>query len=72
MLTSAKIRSADLNMAAIFNARERSMAEWRSLLREADDRFELRDVVLPPGSALANIDVRWNDGRDQETVVKAH
>jgi hypothetical protein len=50
----------DLNMAAVFNSHERTVAQWEALLAEADPRFQLRDVVSPPGSVLSLFDVRWN------------
>ncbi|PSN71812.1 sterigmatocystin 8-O-methyltransferase [Corynespora cassiicola Philippines] len=54
------LRSTDLNMWAVFNARERTVVEWTDLLKKADSRFEVHDIFLPVGSALALIDVRWN------------
>ncbi|KFA74602.1 hypothetical protein S40288_05826 [Stachybotrys chartarum IBT 40288] len=54
------IRAVDLNMAAIFNSHERTVAQWKELLAGADARFSLQEVVSPPGSALSIIDVRWN------------
>lgn len=50
-------------MAAVFNSHERNLGQWRSLLAEADSRFELRKVIQPPGSILAIIEVGWNDSR---------
>lgn len=47
-------------MASVFNARERSEGEWRSLLMDADPRFSLKGVVQPEGSALAFIEVVWD------------
>lgn len=52
-------RVADLNMGALFNARERTASEWEALLNEASPRFILRGVVVPKGSDLAIIDVCW-------------
>lgn len=57
-------RSADLNMGAIFNARERSVAEWKALITEADARFQLKQVIQPKGSALAIMEVRWDGNAD--------
>ncbi|CRG83980.1 O-methyltransferase 7 [Talaromyces islandicus] len=54
------LRAMDLDMAAVFNSHERSAGQWRSLLAEADPRFELRNVIQPPGSILAIIEVGWN------------
>lgn len=59
MLTNSR-RAVDLNMAAIFNSHERTVAQWKELLAGADARFSLQEVVSPPGSALSIIDVRWN------------
>lgn len=50
-------------MGAVFNARERTVEEWRSLLVEADPRFSLENAVQPKGSALSILDVVWNDTR---------
>ncbi|KAK2749379.1 hypothetical protein FQN57_006311 [Myotisia sp. PD_48] len=59
-----RLRSMDLNMAATFNSQERSIGEWKCLLKEADSRFELKKVIEPRGSALAIIDVLWGDKED--------
>ncbi|RYP67312.1 hypothetical protein DL770_008641 [Monosporascus sp. CRB-9-2] len=53
------LRAADLNMAAIFNAQERTVEEWKALLTEADSRFKLTKVIQPRGSALAILEVVW-------------
>ncbi|KAK0712212.1 sterigmatocystin 8-O-methyltransferase [Apiosordaria backusii] len=53
------LRAEDLNMAAIFNARERTLGEWKTLFAEADNRFELKRVSKPKGSALAIMEVFW-------------
>ncbi|RYO75687.1 hypothetical protein DL766_007065 [Monosporascus sp. MC13-8B] len=54
------LRAADLNMLALFNARERSAREWGALLARADAKFVLKGVIEPPGSSLALIDIRWD------------
>ncbi|KAI1321704.1 S-adenosyl-L-methionine-dependent methyltransferase [Xylariaceae sp. FL0255] len=56
------LRSVDLNMGAIFNARERTVAEWQAVIAEADARFRFKQVVQPKGSALAIMEVLWDDG----------
>ncbi|KAK2592808.1 hypothetical protein QQS21_009512 [Conoideocrella luteorostrata] len=53
------MRAMDLTMAAVFNAKERALDDWKALLTEADARFEMQNVIQPKGSALAIIDVRW-------------
>ncbi|KAI1323781.1 S-adenosyl-L-methionine-dependent methyltransferase [Xylariaceae sp. FL0255] len=55
------LRSADLNMAAMFNGKERSSSEWKDLLASADSRFVLKQINEPAGSALAIIDARWEE-----------
>ncbi|KAI0469792.1 S-adenosyl-L-methionine-dependent methyltransferase [Xylariaceae sp. FL0804] len=57
-----ELRSIDLNMGAAFNAQERTVNDWKGILRNADARFVLKDVIQPKGSALALVDVRW-DGK---------
>ncbi|KAI0595332.1 Sodium:solute symporter family-domain-containing protein [Biscogniauxia sp. FL1348] len=49
----------DLNMGAAFHAQERTVSDWEGILRNADARFVLQDVIQPKGSALAVVDVRW-------------
>ena len=48
-------------MGAAFNARERTVSEWKMLLAEADSRFSLKSVIEPPGSALGILEIIWND-----------
>ncbi|KAI1778087.1 O-methyltransferase-domain-containing protein [Hypoxylon cercidicola] len=55
------LRSADLNMGAMFNGRERSASEWKDLFASADPRFVLEGIIEPKGSALAIIHAVWND-----------
>ncbi|KAK4207347.1 6-hydroxytryprostatin B O-methyltransferase [Rhypophila decipiens] len=53
------LRSEDLNMAAIFNSRERTLREWEALFQQADDRFVFKSVTKPEGSALSMMEVVW-------------
>ncbi|GAW10668.1 hypothetical protein ANO14919_000020 [Xylariales sp. No.14919] len=55
------MRSADLNMAAMFNGRERSASDWKELFAAADPRFVLEGIIEPRGSALAIIHSSWKD-----------
>lgn len=48
-------------MASMFNSRERSADDWKTLLSDADSRFVLKGVKQPKGSALAVIEVAWNE-----------
>ncbi|KAI1275240.1 O-methyltransferase-domain-containing protein [Xylaria sp. FL0933] len=56
-----QLRAADLSMTTLFNARDRNSEDWRALFSEADSRFVLKSVIQPAGSALAILDLRWND-----------
>lgn len=56
------LRAADLNMAAVFNARERTVDEWRELFSGTDSRFVLNQVIEPKGSALGILEFLWDEG----------
>ena len=46
-------------MLCLFNAPERSLHDWKELLRAADTRFSLVGVREPKGSALGLLEVEW-------------
>lgn len=46
-------------MGAVFNSLERTVSEWKALLRNADPRFVLKQVIEPKGSALGIIEIDW-------------
>ncbi|KAH6845706.1 S-adenosyl-L-methionine-dependent methyltransferase [Chaetomium sp. MPI-CAGE-AT-0009] len=52
-------RSMDLEMAFTFNARERTLADWEALFKEADPAFVLQRVVEPKGSAMSILEFSW-------------
>ncbi|KAK4455245.1 S-adenosyl-L-methionine-dependent methyltransferase [Podospora aff. communis PSN243] len=52
-------RMSDMTMASVFNGKERTVAEWKALLAEADKRFVLKGVTEPKGSALGILEVIW-------------
>lgn len=52
-------RSGDLSLAASFNSRDWTAADWKALLKEADPGFVEKSVVEPEGSALGIILVVW-------------
>ncbi|ROW02484.1 hypothetical protein VMCG_06063 [Cytospora schulzeri] len=52
-------RSADLSLMATFNARERTAADWKTLVEGADPGFVLKSVVEPEGSALGILEFVW-------------
>ncbi|RYP92595.1 hypothetical protein DL770_001237 [Monosporascus sp. CRB-9-2] len=51
--------ATDLRMMALFNAKERSVADFRRVLGEADERFELVDVKVNPKSELGIFEIVW-------------
>ncbi len=53
-------------MAAAFNGQERTMAEYQSLLEDADQRFKLRNVIEPTGSALGILEFVWEEPAREE------
>jgi hypothetical protein len=46
-------------MTALFNAQDRTINDWKTLLSQADSRFVLENVIEPKGSALAILEVAW-------------
>lgn len=46
-------------MAYTFNARERTLADWKALFVAADPAFVLKKVVDPPGSAMGLLEFVW-------------
>lgn len=46
-------------MGAVFNARERTLSEWKALFIEADARFVLKSVNRPKGSILSLMEIEW-------------
>jgi 6-hydroxytryprostatin B O-methyltransferase len=51
------MRAQDLQMLLWFNAKERSHDQWESLLKLADERLRIKNVVTPPASAMSFIEV---------------
>ena len=51
-------------MMEYHNAKERDMADWRTLLENTDPRFSIVDVTQPNGSRLSIIEAAWLDGND--------
>ncbi|CAN8104537.1 unnamed protein product [Discula destructiva] len=54
-----RLRANDINMTSLFNAQERTVAEMKSLLQQADSRFSLRNAITPTGSGLTMLEVVW-------------
>ncbi|KAK7709060.1 hypothetical protein SLS64_006544 [Diaporthe eres] len=53
------LRAMDLEMAYAFNARERTLADWKTLFEEADSGFILENVIEPKGSAMGILEFTW-------------
>lgn len=49
--------SLDLQMLVALNSKERTIQEWKSLLVQADERFELANVATFPGTAWGLLEV---------------
>jgi hypothetical protein len=46
-------------MKEMFNSKERNIEDWTTLLNQADERFHIKEVKRPQGSALQIIDLEW-------------
>ncbi|KAF7890393.1 hypothetical protein EAF00_008708 [Botryotinia globosa] len=55
------IRSLDMIMLIMHNAREREAQEWQDLFLEADPRFGLLKIWTPIGASLAIIEAAWQE-----------
>lgn len=55
----AMVRSFDLVMSSIQNARERELEDWKGLFKKADSRFQFRGVTSPPGSNHSLLVAVW-------------
>jgi hypothetical protein len=49
--------SLDLQMLVALNSKGRTIQEWKSLLLQADERFELANVATFPGTAWGLLEV---------------
>lgn len=49
------LTSLDLQMWATFNAKERTMDDWESLLKEAEPRLKIQSCKKPEGSGSSII-----------------
>ncbi|KUI59276.1 6-hydroxytryprostatin B O-methyltransferase [Cytospora mali] len=55
----ARMRSFDLVMTSIQNAKERELGDWAELFQKADERFEFQGATRPPGSNHSIIVAIW-------------
>lgn len=53
-------RTMNLNMLSYFGSREKSIEDWRELLKEADDRFEVKNAIKMGDSLTCIMEVLWN------------
>lgn len=51
------MRSQDLQMLTLTNAKERDAEQWNDLMKATDPRLHIKSITLPPGSAMAIIEV---------------
>lgn len=49
-----------MDMLALFNAEERSVARWKQLLQAADSRFHFVAATQPENSTLGILDIIWD------------
>lgn len=49
----------DMGLIATMNGRERTLKEWKAMIKEADPRFLLTKVSQSPGSMLAVFEIVW-------------
>lgn len=51
------MRAQDLQMLTLTNAKERDAEQWNDLMKATDPRLRIKSITLPPGSAMAIIEV---------------
>jgi len=54
------IRTMDMMMQVLVNAREREVDGWAELFREADERFKFLGAWKPEKSRMWFIEAEWN------------
>ncbi|TVY33615.1 O-methyltransferase [Lachnellula subtilissima] len=59
-----RLRSMDIGMLTLQNARERNRDDWISLFKRADERYNFAGVTEPEGSDLAIIEFAWQTNMD--------
>ena len=57
MTVQRLISSADLQMLTLYNNLERGMEQWSALIKEADERLEIRNVFTLPGALRSILEV---------------
>ncbi|KAK8076359.1 hypothetical protein PG994_003631 [Apiospora phragmitis] len=52
-------RNSDFGMLILFNSKIRDVEEWKQVINEADQRFEVKDVRYPADSRLSFLEIIW-------------
>ncbi|CAF3576369.1 unnamed protein product [Fusarium graminearum] len=55
------IRTRDLTMRQVFNAKERGVDDWEAILRETDSRLTLKNLRQPEGSNMCLLTISLQD-----------
>ncbi|KAF2399588.1 S-adenosyl-L-methionine-dependent methyltransferase [Trichodelitschia bisporula] len=55
-------RAVDLIVLSHFNGKQRDLADWKGVVRAADERLVIRRVLRPEGSVFALLEVGLEDG----------
>jgi hypothetical protein len=69
------MRAQDLQMLTLTNAKERDHEQWTELMRMTDPRLQIKSITLPPGSAMAIIEVVLEEaanGHVDEPLMNGH
>ena len=61
VVTEASLRYRDLSMMQVHNSKERDLDEWVDLLKGADERLRLENVVQPFMSLMSVLEVIRDD-----------
>ena len=68
--TEVALRVRDLSMMQVRSGKERELDEWVALLKDADERLRLRNVVQPFGSLMSVSEVvRENVRRSDDYIT---
>ena len=51
------LRAREMTMLQTFNSTERDMDDWKAVLKHADSRLQIANVVQPLGSMMAVLEV---------------
>ncbi len=70
VVTEAASRVRDLTMMQVHNSKERELDEWIALLKGADERLRLQNVVQPFGSLMSVLEVVRDDAVRTNGIAK--